>query len=194
MDFIATIPIWMLFIFVFLLRVADVTLGTVRTVSIVKGFIGLSMVLGFFEVLTWVVVISQVISRIGESWLLAVAYAGGFAVGNGVGIVVERRIALGIAVIRIVSRADEGAAIAENLRAQGFAVTTFAGEGAKGPVTLVYVAGPRRAARTIVRTAKAIDPKLFYVIEPAHESSQGVHTRIRPVPHATGWRAVFKKK
>ena len=194
MDFIATIPIWMLFIFVFALRVGDVTLGTVRTVAIVKGYIGLSMVLGFFEVGIWVVVIAQVIGRIGESWLLAIAYAGGFAVGNGVGIIIERRIALGLAVVRIVSRGNEGAAIAKNLRDQGFTATTFAGEGADGPVTLVYVAGPRRSSQTVVRTAKAMDPDLFYVIEPAHESSHGVHTRIRPVPHATGWRAVSKKK
>ena len=186
MDFISTIPIWMLFIFVFLLRVTDVTLGTVRTVTIVKGYIGVSMVLGFFEVGIWVMVISQVISRIGESWTLAVAYAGGFAVGNGVGILVERRIALGMAVIRMVSRGEKGRKIAAALRQKGHTVTTFDGEGARGPVTLVYVAGPRRTIRSVVKTAQELDSKLFYVVEPAHESSQGVHTRIRPVPHATG--------
>lgn len=194
MDFLATIPLWLLFIFVFLLRVTDVTLGTIRTVTIVKGYIGLSMVLGFFEVGIWVLVISQVIARIGESWLLVVAYAGGFAVGNGVGILVERKAALGMAVVRIVSQSGEGEAVAEELRLLGFPATTFAGEGAEGPVTLVYVAGPRRAIQTVLKTARAIDPDLFYVIEPAHESSQGVHSRIRPVPHATGWRAAFKKK
>ena len=50
MGLIATIPIWILFIFVLLLRVGEVSLGTMRTVTIVKDYIGLSMVLGFFEV------------------------------------------------------------------------------------------------------------------------------------------------
>jgi uncharacterized protein YebE (UPF0316 family) len=193
MDFFATIPIWMLVVFVFLLRVTDVTLGTIRTVAIVKGFIVLSMVLGFFEVGIWVMVISQVISRIGESWFLVIAYAGGFAAGNGVGILIERRIALGMAVVRMVS-AGSGSEIAQALWARGFSATTFPGEGTEGPVTLVYAAGRRRSIQAILRTAREIDPNLFYVVEPAHESNEGVHTRIRPVLHATGWRAVFKKK
>lgn len=193
MELVASLPIWQLFIAVFLLRIGDVTLGTVRTVSIVKGYIVLSMVLGFCEVAVWVLVIAQVISRVGESWLLVVAYAGGFAVGNGVGILVERRLALGLAVIRIVTGAA-AEAIVETLRGRGYRAITFVGEGESGPVTLVYVAGPRRAIQTILDLARSVDPELFYVIEPAHESSQGVRTRLRPVPHATGWRAVFKKK
>ncbi len=193
MEFIATVPIWLLVLLTFVLRITDVTLGTVRTVSIVKGYIGLSMVLGFFEVGIWVVVISQVIVRINESWLLAVAYAGGFAAGNGVGILIERRLALGSVVMRFFS-SDHGESIAAALRADGRAVTTFNGEGAGGPVTLVYVASPRRHQRRLLATAQAIDPELFWVTEPAHETSRWPSLRLRPVPHATGWRAVFKKK
>ena len=151
------------------------------------------MVLGFFEVGIWVVVISQVISRVGESWWLVIAYAGGFAAGNGVGILVERRLALGVAVVRIVSTAG-GEKIAAALNDRGFNATLFVGERHERPVTLVYVAGPRRSIREILRTARSVDPDLLYVVEPAHESSEGVHSRLRPVPHGTGWRAVFKKK
>jgi uncharacterized protein YebE (UPF0316 family) len=193
MELIANIPIWMLFILVFLLRISDVTLGTIRTVTIVKGYIGLSMVLGFCEVSIWIVVISQVISRIGESWLLVIAFAGGFAAGNGVGIFIERKIALGLAVVRMISQGN-GSAIAEALRDQGLTVTTFMGEGAEGPVTLVYVAGSRRTIQPALKAARFVDPDLFYVIEPAHESNHGLRTRVGPVPYATGWRAVFKKK
>ena len=193
MEFLATIPIWLLFILVFLARVSDVTLGTVRTVTIVKGYMGLAMLLGFCEVAIWVVVVSQVIARIHESWVLIIAFAGGFAAGNGVGILIERKLALGTAVVRMISSAA-GDEIAAALRAEGRAVTTFTGEGAEGPVTLVYVAGPRRDVRAILRTAQRIDPELFYVTEPAHETSRGMTLRLRPVPHATGWRAVFKKK
>jgi uncharacterized protein YebE (UPF0316 family) len=194
MDSIATMPVWLLFILVFCLRVSDVTLGTIRTVTIVKGYISLSMILGFFEVCIWVIATSQVISRIEESPWLAIGFAGGFAVGNGVGITVERRLALGTAVVRLVSQNDAGGAIARALRNQGFTVTTFTGEGAEGAVTLVYVAGQRRDTQTVLRTARALDPGLFYVIEPAHESNQGERIRIRPVPHPTGWRTAVKKK
>jgi hypothetical protein len=46
----------------------------------------------------------------------------------------------------------------------------------------------------MLRSARRIDPDLLYVSEPAHESNGGIQLRLRPVPHATGWRAVFKKK
>jgi len=192
MDSIATIPVWILCLLVFVLRVADVTLGTVRTVAIVKGFVNLAMVLGFAEVTIWVVVISQVIARVHESWLLVIAYAGGFAAGNGCGILIERRLALGVAVVRIVS--TEGRLIAERLREAGHRVTTFQGEGLKGPVTLVYAAGARRSIQEMIAAAKGVDPALFYVMEPAYESSHGIAPRLRTVLHATGWRSVVKKK
>jgi uncharacterized protein YebE (UPF0316 family) len=193
MEVLATIPVWLLSIAVFLLRICDVTLGTIRTVSIVKGRITLSVALGFVEVIIWIAVMTQVITRIHESWILAFAWAGGFAAGNALGIVVERRLALGTSVVRIISE-RMGSAIAEVLRSDGYQVTTFRGSGADGPVDLVYAAGSRRNVHRMVRRAEQIDPLLFYVSEPAYDSSRDVQLRLRPVPHATGWRAVFKKK
>lgn len=193
MEWIAAIPVWLLCVLIFVLRVLDVTLGTVRTVSIVKGHITLSVVLGFFEVMIWIVAVSQVIVRLRESWMLPLAYAGGFAVGNAVGILVERRLALGTSVVRMLS-AERGDAIADALRAAGHSVATFDGEGPDGPVTLVYAVAPRRQIQRMVRTAQTIDADLLYVSEPAHESNTGVRLRLRPVPQPTGWRSVLKKK
>jgi uncharacterized protein YebE (UPF0316 family) len=193
MEWIASIPVWLLCILIFVLRVCDVTLGTVRTVSIVKGYLTLAVVLGFFEVMIWILAVSQVISRINESIFLAFAFAGGFAAGNAVGILVERRLAMGTSVVRILS-GTHGAEIAEAIRSDGQDVTVFKGEGGEGPVTLVYAVAPRRQARRMLENARSIDPALLYVSEPAHESFRGVGPRLRPIPHATGWRAVFKKK
>lgn len=193
MDWLATIPVWLLCLIIFLLRVVDVTLGTLRTVAIVKGHIWPAVVLGFFELILWVAAISQVISRLHESWWLGFAYAGGFAAGNGVGLTAERWLARGTAVVRILSQSS-GGEIAERLRGEGHSVTTFLGEGGEGPVTLVYAMAPRRSTRGMIEAARTIDPQLQYLTEPAHETNGGVQLRLRPVPHATGWRAVFKKK
>jgi uncharacterized protein YebE (UPF0316 family) len=193
MGQLATLPMWLLCLLIFAFRVFDVTLGTMRTLSIVKGHIAVSVVLGFFEVMIWIVAVSQVIVRLQESWWLALAWAGGFATGNAVGILVERKLALGTSVVRILS-AEHGDEIAETLRRQGHPASTFAGEGPRGPVSLVYAMAPRRLTKDMLRSARSIDPNLLYVSEPAHESNGGVQLRLRPVPHATGWRAVFKKK
>lgn len=193
MEWVASIPVWLLCVVIFILRICDVTLGTVRTVSIVKGYLTLAVVLGFFEVMIWILAVSQVIWRINESIFLALAFAGGFAAGNAVGILVERRLAMGTSVVRILS-SNHGAEIAEAVRDEGHDVVVFDGVGADGPVTLVYAVAPRRIAPRMLQRARSIDPALLYVSEPAHESFKGAALRLRPVPHATGWRAVFKKK
>ena len=193
MEWIATIPVWLLCLLIFGLRICDVTLGTVRTVAIVKGYLGIAVALGFFEVMIWILAVSQVIMRINESIFLALAFAGGFAAGNAVGILVERRLAMGTSVVRILST-THGGTIAAALRDDGHDVTVFNGDGANGPITLVYAMAPRRRTQRMLQLARSIDPELLYVSEPAHESFRGAGTRLRPVLHATGWRAVFKKK
>ena len=85
MEWIESIPVWLLCLLIFGLRICDVTLGTVRTVAIVKGYLSIAVALGFFEVLIWILAVSQVIVRINESIFLALAFAGGFAAGNAVG-------------------------------------------------------------------------------------------------------------
>jgi uncharacterized protein YebE (UPF0316 family) len=193
MDWITSIPVWFLCLLIFALRVCDVTLGTVRTVAIVKGYLSLAVALGFIEVMIWILAVSQVIARIDESIFLALSFAGGFAAGNAVGILVERRLAMGSSIIRIISAAH-GSEIARALRADGHEITIIPGEGAEGPVSLVYAVAPRRQTKDLLHRARSIDSELMFVTEPAHESSRGGAARLRPVPHATGWRAVFKKK
>jgi uncharacterized protein YebE (UPF0316 family) len=193
MQWVASVPVWLLCAVIFVLRICDVTLGTVRTVAIVKGRITVAAFLGFFEVLIWILAVSQVIWRINESFFLALAFAGGFSAGNAVGIMVERKLAMGTSVVRIISTAF-GKEIAQAIRDDGHDAAVFDGRGADGEVTLVYAVAPRRKTRQMLQRARSIDPSLRYVSEPAHESFQGAALRLRPTPHATGWRAVFKKK
>lgn len=188
MTFLAELPIWVLAVAVFVLRVFDVSLGTVRTISVVQGRQRLAVALGFFEILVWITAISQVITRIHESPLLLVAYAAGFATGNAVGIAIERKMALGACVVRLIST-DRGPAVAARIRELGQILTTFEGQGRDGPRLLLYATCPRRDVQAIIDAARAVDPTVFYVVDRAQETSP-----LQPLPHATGWRALLKKK
>ncbi len=188
MSFIAALPLWALALFIFGLRVVDVSLGTVRTLAIVSGRLKAAVLLGFVEVLIWITVVSQVISRIQESPWVALAFAAGFAAGNAAGIYLERRLAFGEAMVGIFSPA--GREIAAALREAGQAVTTVAGEGRDGPVTLSYVWCPRRRIDELVTLARRIDPHLFFVVERA----DAWHLSRRAIGHPTGWRSTAKKK
>lgn len=172
---------------IFLSRMADVSLGTMRTIAVVQARIPLAMVLGFIEVNIWVLAVSQVISRLDDFPYLTIAYAGGFAAGNAVGIALERRLAIGSAAIRVISR--NGRALAGELNRLGHVVASIDGESPDGPQTLVYATCARRDLPSIIDRARAIDPNLFYVVERFAETS-----RLVPVPPTTGWRAVLKKK
>ncbi|MCU0611438.1 MAG: DUF5698 domain-containing protein [Candidatus Eisenbacteria bacterium] len=188
MDFTQGWPVWGLAIAVFLLRIVDVSLGTVRTIAVVHGRIKMSVLLGFVEVLIWITVVSQVIVRVKDDPLLLLAYACGFAAGNASGIWLERKLAFGYMVVRIISE-EYGKAITDKLTSMNQPYTVFHGEGRTGPRTLIYVMCARGDMGRIIEAACSIDPELFYSVEHASDSSH-----LSVLPHHTGWRAVFKKK
>jgi len=172
---------------VFLLRIADVSLGTMRTIVVVAGRIRLSVVLGFFEVLIWVTAVSQVVLRLHESPFLIVAYAGGFAAGNAAGILLERRLALGQCVVRVISR--EGIGVARILATHGRVRGVYGNDGGNPEERLVFATLARADLQEVLKQVRALDPDAFYVVD--RFSQTNGHT---PLPRATGWRTALKMK
>jgi len=181
-------PLWAIALAIFSLRIVDVSLGTIRTILVVQGRLAASVLIGFVEVLLWVLAVSQVIANIKESPFLAVAFAAGFATGNAVGILLERRLAIGSCVLRIISN-GQGERVAAALRNAGRRVTTFDGWDNGEQRKLLYTTCPRREAKHLIEMAKVIDPGVFYMVDRFSQMGNGVL-----LPHPTGWRAVLKKK
>ncbi len=182
--------IWILGILVFLARIVDVSVGTLRTISIIQGRSKVAFVLAFIETTVWLLVLSAVLPQVMNSPILGVFYAFGFATGNVVGIMVEKRLAMGYTNFRVITTrfAKE---ITSSLREKGFAVTNFEGEGKDGKVTEIYVVSDRKNLPALVKIVKEIEPDAFYIAEQA-----GIVSKIRRptmVP-ATGWRGIQKKK
>lgn len=177
-------------VFVFLARIIDVSLGTIRTISIVHGRTKTAFALGFLEVSVWLAVISTVVGKVAGEPLLALFYAGGFSTGSVVGIKLERWIGAGCTVLRVISPRS-GEEMAARARAAGFAVTTFQGEGLTGPVTELYVVCRRRDLDGLITLAREVEPDAFYITEQAGSVSK----LYRPtMQQCTGWRAVLKRK
>ncbi|MFI4875806.1 MAG: DUF2179 domain-containing protein [Blastopirellula sp. JB062] len=190
MQFLADQPVWVVAAFIFITRIIDVSIGTLRTISVVQGRLVLSVILGFFEVLVWTIAISEVISGIGENPAYLFAYAGGFAAGNAVGIRLERMLAMGHVFVRMISPHD-GPKVAKALREAGQRVTTLTGEGRDGPVLLIYMNCRRRRLKRLLNIAIQSDETLFYTVETVHSHNEGLNV---PLPHRTGWRAKLKMK
>ena len=175
---------------VFLARVADVSMGTMRTISIVQGRTKIAFILGFFEVSMWLVVISAVVNQIVSKPILGVFYALGFSTGNVVGIIIERRLAFGHMALRIITQA-KAKQMTEEIRSAGYAVTTFQGEGLLGPVTMLYVVCRRKDLNHVIGIARKIEPDAFYTTEQECSVSKVYRSCAQ---QEMPWPAVLKKK
>ncbi|HSG47115.1 MAG TPA: DUF5698 domain-containing protein [Longimicrobiales bacterium] len=150
-------------LFIFLLRLVDVSLATVRMLLVVRGHRALAPFIGFFEVMFWLIAAGTAIRHL-QSPLHVVGYAGGFAAGNVVGLWIESRLALGLASVQVFTSARE-AQVAEALRAEGLGATVFTGEGRTGPVQLVYSVVKRRSLSRALAVVNREAPDAFVMVE-----------------------------
>jgi uncharacterized protein YebE (UPF0316 family) len=176
-------------LFIFIARVLDVSIGTMRTILVVRGYRHLAPVLGFVEISIWVMAISGVLTHL-DQWYNIVAYAAGFAAGNLVGITLDQKLAIGMQALRLISQ-TRSAAVAEGLRLAGYAVTEVKGRGISGDVSVSFVVVPRRETPTVVNIAKGVDTDVFMTIEDIRSSNFHVYRSAVP---PTGWRAILKRK
>ena len=147
---------------IFVMRVCDVSLGTVRLVLVTRGMRGPAAVIGFFEVLIWITASGTAILNI-TSPLHVLGYAGGFATGTWVGLWLESKIPMGTATVQAFCRTHDSS-VSVALRALGLRVTETKGEGLEGPVDVVSTVVPRRLVPTVVETIESQDPDAFIAV------------------------------
>jgi uncharacterized protein YebE (UPF0316 family) len=152
---------WLMILGIFLIRIVDQTMDTLRVISIVRGYRFLAAIAGFLEVFIWINVIGHVIRNI-ESWYLTFAYAGGFAAGQAVGIWVESRLALGHQMVRIIARKETN--LADRLWQENYPVTQMEAKGRKGPIDVIFVTERRENIPALMKLVRATDPDCFYTI------------------------------
>jgi uncharacterized protein YebE (UPF0316 family) len=158
-------------ILIFLLRIGDVSLATLRLISAVRGRKLLAASVGFVEVSIWIVVVATVVRNL-HSPLLVLAYAGGFATGTWVGMTIEEKLALGLAEVQVVSRAA-GVEIAEALREAGFGVTEMLGQGREGRVEIIYTVVRRSSLKKVTSVVDLWDPQAFVRVEEPRSIQRG---------------------
>jgi len=159
-------------ILIFLSRITDVSLGTVRLIFVSRGMKYLAPVVGFFEVLIWILVIGQIMQHLSNP-ICYVAYAGGFAAGNFVGLLIAEKLSLGMVLIRVITPKEMGGLV-ECLKQRRYGVTCIEGEGANGPVEIVFTIVPRRDVGTVVKLVKTFNSQAFYTIEEVDFAERGV--------------------
>jgi uncharacterized protein YebE (UPF0316 family) len=157
---------------IFLARIGDQSIGTIRIIFIGRGNKVIAPFLGFFEVLIWLLAIRQIMTNLTNGFYY-VAYAGGFAAGTFVGMYIEEKLAMGVMLIRVVtSQGDEE--LIERLKAEDYGVTSVDASGTRGQVHLVYTIVKRADLARVVGIINRFNPRAFYTIEDVRFAREGV--------------------
>jgi uncharacterized protein YebE (UPF0316 family) len=157
--------------FVFCMRLIDMSLDTTRLLLVVRGRKLYAGLIGAVQAAVFILAVSVVLSGPLNFWKV-VGYSGGFACGVILGMVVEERLAIGYAMLRVYSPTG-GKAIAEAMRAAGHAVTEFSAECRTGGITVVNAVIVRRQVQAVREIVDAIDPNAFVTIDEAHPLQRG---------------------
>ncbi len=162
---------------IFLARISDQTIGTMRLIFLSKGQKFLAPFLGFFEVIIWLLAVGQIMKHL-DNVLAYVAYGGGFAMGNYIGMVIEEKLSIGNVLIRIIPKKDTKELI-NYLRENDFGVTSVNAEGSKGKVDIVFTIIKRKDIAHVVSIINTFNPNAFYTIEDVKAINEGIfkHTR-----------------
>ncbi len=163
---------WLLLpLIIYFARIFDVSLGTMRIISLSRGLRKVAPVLGFLEILIWLMAIRQIFNHLNNP-VCYIAYAGGFASGIYTGMWIEHKLAFGLRVVRIITRYDSMDLIT-SLQSFGYGLTVVDGQGSTGPVKIIFTTVKRKDLAHILSLVRKFNPKAFYTIEDIREATHG---------------------
>lgn len=174
MEALLSVDIWIAAGVIFLLRVANMALDTIRALMVMRGRRGITWIFGFIQTLIYVYVLNTVIQDLNNVVNL-LAYAGGFATGNVAGMWLEEKIGIGFVHLRVISPL-RGMALAAGLREKGFAVTEFTARGRDGTVTVLDIDVKRKRAQNVHTIVKELDENAYVTsenLQPIHRGYWG---------------------
>lgn len=150
-------------ILIFMARIVDVSINTIRIIFMLHGKKLLSTLLGFFESLIWLLAISQIFQNL-SSWPTYLAYAAGFGSGIYVGMRIEEKLAIGRVVVRVITQVPAGELI-EYLREKGYKSTILDAETSEGKVNILFTVIKREILPQTISVIKKFNPNAFYTVE-----------------------------
>jgi uncharacterized protein YebE (UPF0316 family) len=157
-------------VLIFVFRIMDVSLGTMRVIFISKGFRLLAPLLGFFEVMIWLFAIENIMSAMGNP-LYVIAYAGGFASGTYTGMLIEEKLSVGKVMIRVITGRD-ATSLLKKLRENRYTMTVAGADGPEGKVQHIMMIIKRQHTKQVMKIIRDFHPETFFVIEDVKYASE----------------------
>ena len=162
---------YLIALLIFCMRICDVSIGTVRVIYTIRGQRLLSTGLGILESFIWIFAISRAFKLVDHPASM-IGWALGFGAGTFVGITIEKWIATGDILMRVIKPANP-TPLRDTLLSAGFGVTILPGEGKDGNVAILFVVAPRRRNKELLSLVQSMEAEAFITIDPISQAIGG---------------------
>lgn len=163
-----------------------------RIILISKGYSGYAGLLGFLESLVWITATVQIMQNL-DSLFNYLAYAGGFALGTYVGVLIEQKISIGKVIVRIITYKDNSLLVAK-MREENYSMTTIDAEGRFGNVKVLFLVMERKGINKLAKLINEYHPKAFYTIEDIRYVNADEMKKDAPIFRKGRLRSAFNKR
>lgn len=157
---------------IFVARIGDVSLGTLRAYFLTRGFKKYATFFGFFESAVWIMAIGQIFKNV-DNPLAYLAYASGYATGTFVGMIIAERLNVGDVILRLIPKNDVTELI-EVLRNNDYRITVIRGEGRDGEVDIIFSVINRKRLSKAIKLINETNPQAFFTIEEVRKVNEGI--------------------
>lgn len=173
---------------IFLARIMDVSIGTMRIILVSRGNRVIAPILGFFEVFIWILAMGEIMQNL-DNWVCYIAYAAGFASGNYIGMFIEEKLAMGTLILRVITQKDS-VNLVDDLYSEGYGVTQIDAKGKFSKVNVIYIILKRKNLQVVKNIIHRNNPAAFYTVEDIKKAEHGVF----PINKNIAQRKILKPK
>ncbi|GAB6284768.1 MAG: DUF2179 domain-containing protein [Methanoregula sp.] len=168
------IYVWVILpLLIFVARICDVSLETIRVIYISKGIKYLAPIIAFFEIVIWLLAMEVVMNDLANIANFF-AFAFGFAFGTYIGLVLEEKLSIGMVIMRIITTEESNDAIIAFMKAENYGVTSMDAQGSRGDVKMIITLVNRTDVPRITAHIEKTNPQAFFSIEDVRYVNQGV--------------------
>ncbi len=163
------IPPYLFPFLAFGLKFIELTLMSIRIICVAKGYKKAAFIISFLESVSWLMAISIVLTNLSNI-LNGLAYALGMATGSYMGIILEKKLALGLVMVRIITQKEADVLLA-NLRKVGFRVTDIDARSNFSKVKVLFATVKVKNLKELIKIVRKHNPNAFFTIEEVKEAS-----------------------
>lgn len=148
---------------IFFVRIIDVSLGTLRTMFMVKGKKFIAAIIGLVEVLIWFLIVREALTFETSSIFVAISYSSGFATGTLIGGFMAQKLIAGNITLQVFTSSNE---LIKAIREAGYGLTAlnYKGIDEAKEKNLIYITVDKKQEKEVRKIINRLDSNAFIVV------------------------------